>query len=143
MEPEEAVETIQARAASLLVTDLSSAVEVVDDGTGALDEISELQLVDFEVMDEVVVNQASDVLFVVVTGPESDVEGANHMVPFAVSAAEVSGGVVLAEAWVEQEDGPERAASLGPVLIDPDLSTRSPRSTTSTSRWGRPPSSSR
>lgn len=121
LDAEEPVEALQSRAASLLVTDLSSAVEVVDDGTGALDQIAELQLVDFELIDNDVAPRPNRILFVVVSGPESDVAGAGHATPFAFAATEVAGGVVLAEVFVEQEEGPERGALLAGVLGDPTL----------------------
>ncbi|HYF46745.1 MAG TPA: copper transporter [Acidimicrobiales bacterium] len=125
LEADEPVEVIQERAASLVVADLSSTVEVVGDGTGALDEVAELGLVDFEVMSEEIASRSSDVMFVVVSGPESDLApSTGHTIPFATSAAEASGGVVLAEVWVEQEDGPDRADSLAGVLGDPELSAQ-------------------
>ncbi len=125
LDAEEPVEAIQARAAELLVADLSSSVEVVNDDTGALDEVAELGLVDFEVMDDVVVPRNTQVMFVVVSGPDSDLAATpSHTTPFAASAAEGAGGAVLAEVWVEREDGPDRADSLAAVLGNPDLSSR-------------------
>jgi hypothetical protein len=120
----EPIESIQGRAASLLVADLASPVEVVDDGTGALDEIADLGLVDFEVMDDVVVPRQAGVLFVVVSGPDSDLPDSDHTTPFALSAVEAGGGVVLTEVWAEHDGGPDRADSLAGVLGDPDLSSQ-------------------
>jgi hypothetical protein len=117
----EPVEVLQERAASLLVTDLASAVEVVDDGTGALDLIADLQLVDFEIMDDVLANRPNRVLFVVVTGPATDVSDSDHMTDFVEIASETVGSVVQAESWVETPDGPDRADSLASVLGDPTL----------------------
>ena len=72
-----------------------------------------------------IASRSSDVMFVVVSGPGSDLApSTGHTIPFATSAAEASGGVVLAEVWVEQEDGPDRADSLAGVLGDPELSAQ-------------------
>ena len=124
LEASEPVEVLQARAAELLVADITSAVEVVDDGTGALDQIAELQLVDFEVLEDVIVRRPSRVLVVVVSGPESDLEGSDHTEAFATAAADTVGAVVQAEVWADQEDGPDRADSLAAVLGDPALAAR-------------------
>jgi hypothetical protein len=121
MADDDAVEALQSRAADLLVTDLSSSVEVVDDDTGALDAIAELRLVDFELMDEEVAPRPARVVFVVVTGPASDVTAVSHVADFASAAAEVAGSVVVGEVFVESTDGPDRADSLAPILGDPDL----------------------
>jgi hypothetical protein len=121
MAEDEPVEALQSRAAELLVTDLASSVEVVDDGTGALDAMAEQRLVDFELMDAVVVPRPARVVFVVVTGPASDVTATSHIADFAGAAAELAGSVVVAESYVESEDGPDRADSLAPIIGDPDL----------------------
>ena len=96
LDAEATVEEIQTRAASLLVTDLSSSVEVVDDGTGALDEISALDLVDYEALTDVVAPRTRRVLFVVVSGPASTLESSAHTESFAVAAAASAGAVVVA-----------------------------------------------
>ncbi len=116
------VTEIQSRAAELLVADLSSPVEVVDDGTGALDQISDLDLVDFEVVEEVVVPRPRRVNFLIVSGPQSDLGSSAHTEAFAVAADVTSGGVVVAEVWAEQEEGPDRADSLSTILGSPALS---------------------
>ena len=121
MTDEDSTEALQARAADLLVTDLSSSVEVVDDDTGALDAIAELRVVDFEEMDRVVVPRPARVVFVVVTGPASDVTAVSHVADFAGAAAEVAGSVVVAEVYVESTEGPDRADSLSSIVGDPDL----------------------
>ena len=121
MAEDESVEALQSRAAALLVTDLSSSVEVVDDDTGALDAIAAQRLVDFEVMEDVVAPRAARVLFVIVTGPTSDVASVSHVADFAGAAADVAGSVVVGEVFVESEEGPDRADSLAPILGDPDL----------------------
>ena len=115
------VAELQARAASLLVTDLSSRVEVVDDGTGALDQIADLDLVSYEALANVVAPRPRRVLFVVVSGPESDLGTSAHTEAFAVAAAESAGAVVVAEVWRESEDGPDRADSLAAILGSPTL----------------------
>jgi hypothetical protein len=121
MAEDEPVEALQARAATLLVTDLSSSVEVVDDETGALDLIAAQRLVDFEQMDNVVAPRPARVVFVVVTGPASDVVATSHVADFAGAAAEIAGSVVVGEVYVESTEGPDRADSLAPILGDPDL----------------------
>ena len=118
---EATVEEIQTRAASLLVTDLSSSVEVVDDGTGALDEISALDLVDYEALTDVVAPRTRRVLFVVVSGPASTLESSAHTESFAVAAAASAGAVVVAEVWREEENGPDRGDSLATILGSPTL----------------------
>jgi len=115
------VEELQARAASLLVTDLSSSVEVVDDGTGALDQISEVGLVAYESLADVVAPRPRRVLFVVVSGPANTLGSSAHTEPFATAAAESAGAVVVAEVWREAENGPERADSLATILGSPTL----------------------
>jgi hypothetical protein len=115
------VEELQTRAASLLVTDLSSSVEVVDDGTGALDQIGALDLVNYESLADVVAPRPRRVLFVVVSGPASTLGSSAHTEPFASAAVESTGGVVVAEVWREAEDGPDRADSLATILGSPTL----------------------
>jgi hypothetical protein len=115
-------EELQARAASLLVTDLSSRVEVVDDGTGALDQIAALDLVDYEALADVVAPRPARVVFVIVSGPQTDLAGSAHTEAFALAATESAGAVVLAEVWQEMEDGPDRADSLAAILGSPTLS---------------------
>lgn len=121
LDAEATVEEIQTRAASLLVTDLSSSVEVVDDGTGALDEISALDLVDYEALTDVVAPRTRRVLFVVVSGPASTLESSAHTESFAVAAAASAGAVVVAEVWREEENGPDRGDSLATILGSPTL----------------------
>lgn len=121
LDAEATVEEIQTRAASLLVTDLSSSVEVVDDGTGALDEISALDLVDYEALTDVVAPRPRRVLFVVVSGPASTLESSAHTESFAVAAAASAGAVVVAEVWREEENGPDRGDSLATILGSPTL----------------------
>ena len=122
LDSEATVEELQARAASLLVTDLSSRVEVVGDGTGALDEISGLDLVAYEALADVEALRPRRVLFVLVSGPESDLGSSAHTEAFAVAAADTAGAVVVAEVWREIEDGPDRADSLSVILGSPTLS---------------------
>ena len=124
LDSEATVEEVQTRAASLLVSDLSSRVEVVDDGTGALDQIAELDLVSYEALSAVVAPRPRRVLFVVVSGPQSDLESSAHTETFAVAAAESAGAVVVAEVWQEAEDGPDRADSLSAILGSPTLGAR-------------------
>jgi hypothetical protein len=124
MDADEPVESLQERTAALVVTDLASSVEVVDDDTGALDAITELRLVDFEVMDEVVVPRAARIVFVVVSGPGSNITPVNHTEDFVRAATEVAGSVVQAEVYVASEDGPDRADSLAAVFGDPDLAAQ-------------------
>jgi hypothetical protein len=121
VDPESTVEEIQARAASLLVTDLSSSVEVVDDGTGALDQISALDLVDYEALNDVVAPRPRRVLFVVVSGPASTLESSAHTEAFAVAAAQSAGAAVVAEVWRQEDNGPDRADSLAAILGSPTL----------------------
>ena len=121
LDAEATVEEIQTRAASLLVTDLSSSVEVVDDGTGALDEISALDLVDYEALTDVVAPRTRRVLFVVVSGPASTLESSAHTESCAVAAAASAGAVVVAEVWREEENGPDRGDSLATILGSPTL----------------------
>jgi len=121
LDGEATVEELQTRAASLLVTDLSSRVEVVDDGTGALDQLAALDLVAYEALADVVAPRPRRVLFVVVSGPQSDLAGSAHTEAFAVAAAETAGAVVVAEVWQETEDGPDRADSLSVILGSPTL----------------------
>lgn len=121
LDGEATVEELQTRAASLLVTDLSSRVEVVDDGTGALDQLADLDLVDYEALADVVAPRPRRVLFVVVSGPQSDLAGSAHTEAFALAAAETAGAVVVAEVWQETEDGPDRADSLSVILGSPTL----------------------
>jgi hypothetical protein len=121
LDPESTVEDIQARAASLLITDLSSSVEVVDDGTGALDDISALDLVDYEALTDVVAPRPRRVLFVIVSGPASTLESSAHTEAFAVAAAGSAGAVVVAEVWREEDNGPDRADSLATILGSPTL----------------------
>ena len=121
LDAEATVEEIQTRAASLLVTDLSSSVEVVDDGTGALDEISALDLVDYEALTDVVAPRTRRVLFVVVSGPASTLESSAHTESFAVAAAASAGAVVVAVVWREEENGPDRGDSLATILGSPTL----------------------
>ena len=132
------VEEVQDRAAALLVADLSSAVEVVDDGTGALDEIADLGLVDFEVLNDVVAPRPQRVLFVVVSGPASDAgrlrphRGVRHGGPGRRPAR-----------WSSPRSGASRRTDrTGPTPWPPSSArprcgARSPRSTTST--WRRDP----
>lgn len=116
------VEELQTRAASLVVSDLSSEVVVDDDGTGALDEVEALGLADYEALaPDVVVQRPRQVQFVIVSGPETDLGGSTHTTAFAVAAAETSGAAVLAEVWAEVEDGPDRADSLATILGSPSL----------------------
>lgn len=121
---DETVEALQERAASLLITDVASSVEVVDDGTGALDAISELRLVEFEERDQVVAEDAEQVVVVVVSGPQSQITTPAHTTPFLEAAVEVAGSVLQAEVHVESEDGPDRADSLAPIFGDPDLAAQ-------------------
>ncbi len=115
---------LQARAASLLVADLSSSVEVADDGTGALDEIAALDLVSYEALSDAVAPRSQRVLYVVVSGPETDLAGSRHTAALALAASRTAGAVVVAEVWVEQEDGPDRADSLAAILGSPTLSAQ-------------------
>jgi len=124
LDSEATVEELQTRAASLLVSDLSSPVEVVDDDTGALDQITGLDLVSYEALADVVVERPRRVLFVVVSGPASDLEGSAHTEAFALAASESAGAVVVAEVWSEAEDGPDRADSLAAILGSPTLSAQ-------------------
>ena len=64
------------------------------------------------------------VLFVLVSGPESDLGSSAHTEAFAVAAAESAGAVVVAEVWQDQEDGPDRADSLAGILGSPSLSAQ-------------------
>jgi hypothetical protein len=121
LDADESVPALQARAAELLITDLASPVEVVDDGSGALDEITALRLIDFDVRDDVIADESANVVFVVISGPESSISTPNHTTAFLEPAVEAAGAVLQAEVWTEQEDGPERADSLAPVFGDPDL----------------------
>lgn len=122
LDSEATVEELQTRAASLLVSDLTSRVEVVGDGTGALDEISGLDLVAYEALADVEALRPRRVLFVLVSGPESDLGSSAHTEAFAVAAADTAGAVVVAEVWRESEDGPDRADSLSVILGSPTLS---------------------
>ena len=124
LDSEAIVEELQVRAASLLVSDLASRVEVVDDGTGALDQILALDLVSYEARADVVAPRPRRVLFVVVSGPQTDVESSAHTEVFALAAAETAGAVVVAEVWQETEDGPDRADSLAAILGSPTLSAQ-------------------
>lgn len=124
LDREATVEELQTRAASLLVSDLSSRVEVVDDDTGALDQITGLDLVSYEALADVVVERPRRVLFVVVSGPASDLESSAHAEAFALAASESAGTVVVAEVWREAENGPDRADSLATILGSPTLSAR-------------------
>jgi hypothetical protein len=122
LDADEPVPVLQARAAELLVADLASPVEVVDDGNGALDDITALRLVDYDVRDEeVIAEDPSDVIFVVISGPESAITTPDHTTVFVEPAVEAAGSVLQAEVWTEQEDGFERADSLAPIFGDPDL----------------------
>lgn len=118
------VEELQTRAASLLVSDLASRVEVVDDGTGALDQVIALGLVSYEALADVVAPRPRRVLFVVVSGPQTDLESSAHTEAFALAATEAAGAVVVAEVWQETEDGPDRADSLAAILGSPTLSAQ-------------------
>ena len=122
LDSEATVEELQTRAASLLVSDLTSRVEVVGDGTGALDQISALDLVSYEELADVEALRPRRVLFVVVSGPETEAGSSAHTEAFAVAAAESAGAVVVAEVWREAEDGPDRADSLSVILGSPTLS---------------------
>jgi len=124
LDSEATVEELQTRAASLLVSDLSSRVEVVDDDTGALDQITGLDLVSYEPLADVVVERPRRVLFVVVSGPASVLESSAHTEAFALAASESAGAVVVAEVWREAEDGPDRADSLATILGSPTLSAQ-------------------
>ena len=123
-DPDAMVEVLQDRAASLLVADLSSSVEVANDGTGALDQIAGLGLVSYDALSDIVALRPRRVLFVVVSGPGSDVGTSVHTEAFAVAAGETAGAVVVAEVWVDQEDGPGRADSLAAILDSPTLSAQ-------------------
>lgn len=122
LDDEATVEELQTRAASLLVSDLSSRVGVVDDGTGALDQVAELDLVSYEALADEVAPRPRRVLFLMVSGPQSDLESSAHTEAFALAAAESAGAVVVAEVWQESEDGPDRADSLAVILGSPTLS---------------------
>jgi hypothetical protein len=124
MDPDDSVESLRTRAAALLVTDLASAVEVVDDGTGALDAISELRLVDFELMDAAVAPRPARVLFVVISGPDTDVATPNHTTDFVTAAAEAAGSVVQAEVYPDGADEADRGISLAAIIGDPDLAAQ-------------------
>jgi len=124
LDSEAPIEEMQTRAASLLVADLSSRVEVVGDDTGAVDQIGELDLVAYEALADVDAVRPRRVLFVVVSGPASDLESSAHTEAFALAAAESAGAVVVAEVWQEQEDGPDRADSLAGILGSPTLSAQ-------------------
>lgn len=123
LEADAPVEDLQARAAALLVSDLSSEVVPVDDETGPLGRVEALGLADYEALDvNVVVQRPRQVQFVIVSGPESDLGGSGHTEGFAVAAAESTGAAVVAEIWSEVEDGPDRADSLALFLGSPTLS---------------------
>lgn len=124
LDSEATAEEMQSRAASLLVTDLSSRVEVVGDDTGAVDQIADLDLVAYEALADVDALRPRRVLFLVVSGPASDLESSGHTEAFADAAAESAGAVVVAEVWQEQEDGPARADSLAAILGSPTLSAQ-------------------
>lgn len=121
LDPDAAVAAMQERAAELLVADLSSSVEVVDDGTGALDRLADRGLVDYEARADVVAPRPRRILFVLVTGTGSELAGLDHLAPFAATAAGSAGSVVATEVFVEQEDGPERGDALAVVRDDPTL----------------------
>jgi Copper transport outer membrane protein, MctB len=122
--PDDPVPTLQQRAADLLVADLSSPIEVVDDETGALDALANLGLVDYEAVNDVVIDRPGRVQFVLVTGPESELGEASPIGAFATAAADVTDAVVAAEVFVEQENGPQRGESLAPILDTPELAQR-------------------
>jgi hypothetical protein len=124
LDPEEPVEELQTRAAQLLVADLASEVEVVDDGAGTLDQIRDTGLVDFEVIEETVAPRPRLVQFLVVSGPQSELGSSTHTEAFAVAAHAASGAVVVAEVFRESDDGPERADSLAMILGSPALSAQ-------------------
>lgn len=121
-EPDLAPEELRDRAAELLVADLSSEVVVVGDETGAVDLMSDLEVVDYEEVEDVELTRPRDLLFLVVSGPTSDLGGSDHTEAFASSAVEVAGGAVVAEVWREDEEGPDRADSLAAILGSPTLS---------------------
>jgi hypothetical protein len=118
---DETVEEIQERAASLLVADLASAVEVVGDDAGALDAMVALDLVDYEQVSDVVAGRRSAVHFVLVSGPESDLGSSDHLADFADAALQVTSGVVAAEVHAELEEGPERGTWLAPIREEAPL----------------------
>ena len=122
LDPSDPVEALQAGAASELVAELSSAEGVGGDDDDLLDTVAELQLADLELVDDVVVDGPSQVVFVVVTGPDSDLEDPDHILPFLTAAADRAGGVVLGEVFREADQGPERGDSMQNVLEDPVLS---------------------
>ncbi len=122
LDPADPVEALQDQAASELVAELSSADGAEGDDADLLDTVAELQLADVELVDDVVVDGPSQVVFVVVTGPASDLEDPDHTLPFVTAAAEGSGGVVLGEVFREEDQGPDRGDSMQNVLEDPVLS---------------------
>lgn len=128
LDPDDPVEDLQTAGAEALVADLtaptpSADANVVDEGgePSALAQLAAVDLVDYEALDEAEAPRPRVVQFLVVTGPESDLGGSAHIEHVAVAAAEGSGGVVVAEVWAEQEDGPDRADSLAPILGSPTL----------------------
>jgi Copper transport outer membrane protein, MctB len=119
---EEPVRVLQERAAAVLVADLSSPTEVVNDGTGALDTLTDLGLVEYEPVTDVVIDRPRLAQFVLITGTQSEVEPADHIADFASAALGVSGAVLGGEVFVEEDAaGAERGDTLAPILNDAAL----------------------
>ncbi len=122
-EPGDDARSLQERAAALLVADLSSPTEVVNDGTGAVDTLTNLGLVEYEPVTDVVIDRPRQAQFVLITGTDSQITPADHLADFASAGLGSAGAVLAGEVFVDddQEGGPERGDTLGPILDEATL----------------------
>lgn len=107
------------RVARLLVADLASQVAVTDDGIGVVDTARGVGLIDYEQLDDVVLEEGDELAFVTVTGPEAD-PGAD-VDDIVSAAAEASAPTVATEAFdpvAAEEDGSVRGDALAGVRED-------------------------
>ena len=103
-------EQLRQRMARLVVADLGSAVAISGDDTGAADALEAVDLIEFEANeDALVADDDAEILFVFVTGPDSSLGSAAHIVSLADAAVDLGAATIVAE--VQPVDAvPERRA---------------------------------
>ncbi|MEL7209268.1 MAG: copper transporter, partial [Actinomycetota bacterium] len=110
---------LQSRLARLLVTDLASSVAVPDDGTGILDRAVDLELVDYEPVDEVVLEPDQAMSVVVLTGTNGEV--GDHLAPIVDALLAEGAPTVVASVFdpdAAEADGEDRSTPIVAVIGD-------------------------
>lgn len=114
--------SMRSRLSRLLISDLASPVAVPDDDNGVIDIAVAQGLIDYDEVDDLVLDSEQTMTFVVVTGTTGAVESA--VVDLSTALVAEGSPTIAAEVFDEvaaEDSGAERGARLLGVRSDPEL----------------------